>query len=404
MSKHGHWTEKLAPFVVASCLLFPLVGAFAQLANGHAKFFQLKCAPLEGAGTTDAPAALTWQSWLSSDFQKTADQWFTTNFGARNLLVRLNNELTYRIFNRSYMYSGQILSDDNGILYLAPYVHDYYHQCTDADRKKVTELVSDLSLLQSELQARGMAFTYLITPSKAVIQPPAFNGSSPPPASYRVYHELIKQIEARHVNYIDGHEMTAKLEATGYPPTFTNGGIHWTETSAATSLNAVICNLNNQLKRQAFSTIHIGKPALEKADSVETDLARLMNLYIPFASDPAVHTSFKPACGLIKNSSLVLEGCSFCGQLTAIASKADVAKSMRHYLYFTRALHSWPDGLHKEYFPEDSVNWDSDVLSADAIVLENNEALPFDHNQKFAAKMLKKMKNQAKLAQEGTSL
>jgi hypothetical protein len=389
-------SDLVMPCLVAAVFLFPLVGAFAQLTRGHAKFFDFRCPPLQGLGQKEKPSRLTMESWLNGTFQKDFDEWFSTNFGARVPLVRLSNEIGQRLFGIT---SSGILVDARHNLYTGGYLKDYYHACSDSDRRAVSALAGDLAELQDLLHRKGIAFVYLVTPSKAAIRPAVVQGVEPKPASYRVYNELIAQLRRHKVNYVDGHLVTQDLESLAYP-TFPQGGLHWSELAAVHTFNEVLKSINNQLNRTAFSTVSIGKTLVEKPDPVESDLANLMNMMKPLTNYECIHGQLTATDqSAKKRSALVLEGSSFCGQLTAIADKAELCKTMRHYFYFTRTLISWPDGRHVQGLDESAVDWDGDVFSADAIVVENNEALNFDHNAKFVRAALNKLKEPSKLAE-----
>src|SRR5947209_2354525 len=113
----------LTLLVVAVALAFPLFGAAARsLGIGSVKAFQLGCKPLEGFSTTEKAPPLTAATWLDGTFQKQFDDWFTGSFGARNFLVRLNNQLLYTAFRRSYMCHGWLVVADHDVLYELGYI------------------------------------------------------------------------------------------------------------------------------------------------------------------------------------------------------------------------------------------------------------------------------------------
>jgi hypothetical protein len=410
MHTRSHYLKKLTLLLVAAAFIFPLVGAIARSTGATQRVWQLWSPSLEGFGCREQPPELQLSSWLAGDFQKQFDDWFTGNFGGRNFLVRLNNQLLYSAFRRSYMYQGRIVVANKDLLYELRYISDTFHQCNDSDKQRIQGLAANLERLQNALNKRGVAMVYAITPSKAVFCPAEFpEWSGKAKSDRRVYDELIAQLQQHHVNYVDGHKIMAQLQDEGEIQTYVRGGIHWTELAASKTLNQIIASINRQLPARSpaltavqsssnepalptvkpFSSVNASKPTFGKPDAIESDLALLLNLLRPDFNYPCEHVEFVASSPqLADHGKIIFEGCSFCSQLTSISSKAKLFSDMKHYFYYTQVRHSWPDGRHEQNIDPNKIDWDSEILNANAIVIENNEALDLDHVEKFVTDAL----------------
>ena len=64
---------------------------------------------LEGIIFSEKRPQFTIDSWISGKYQQQFTNWFSQRFGLREIFIRLNNQIYYMLFDRSYMYNQSII-------------------------------------------------------------------------------------------------------------------------------------------------------------------------------------------------------------------------------------------------------------------------------------------------------
>ena len=158
----------------------------------------------------------------------------------------------------------------------------------------------------------------------------------------------------------------------------------------------VIAELNAQTKL-CLSNVVADQVSRGPPDPVESDIASLMNLLIPRANYKVDHAQYFPQDpGLINRGRIVLEGGSFSQQLLEIASKAQIFGSVRHFFYYTQHMRSYPDGKIERPVNVKAIDWKSQILDADAIIIEKNAAAGLEDTEQFIDDLLKALESSGK--------
>ncbi|MEI8204561.1 MAG: hypothetical protein WCH34_16180, partial [Bacteroidota bacterium] len=88
------------------------------------KFGIYKVKPLFGAITLAADTTFNFKGWFSGGYQEQKEKFRNENFGFRSILVRLNNQISYNLFNKAKA-NGVIIGKDN-YLYEENYIKAYF--------------------------------------------------------------------------------------------------------------------------------------------------------------------------------------------------------------------------------------------------------------------------------------
>ena len=114
---------------------------------------------------------LSFATWWRGDFQRGVESWFGDRVEPRGRIVRLTNEVYYRLFAKSYMYNRTIVVGREGHLYELGYLKAY---CRSADREGrggSASLLAKLSEVLPMLERSDRWLLFLLTPSKPVTMP-----------------------------------------------------------------------------------------------------------------------------------------------------------------------------------------------------------------------------------------
>lgn len=347
--------------VFFAVLLLPSIQNLSAVFNGKPLFHPN---PLVGVEIpTDRPK-FSMGHWTSGKFQKDFEEFYGRVYGLRDYLVRTANELTYMAF-------GQIPRNENAAVIVGKqqslitegYIWLLYGvgKLTDA---KLDEYAQRLAKLQTLLAQRGVAFIYLISPSKPSllpqIIPDAYKVARDPAGDRLDYERMIPLLKRYHIHYVDGHALTADLGKSTGDAMFPQGGIHWNYYAALHTTQAIIAEMESLTGKPMRHLDITSIEHLPEARNSDRDLASLINLWRPerfYGTNPYPKIADVDPPNRFRPNALFVGG-SFLGQ--------PVEYLQGHEVVSTSSTSSW-------YFKEKQAAV-LDLLSRDVVVLENNES------------------------------
>lgn len=316
-------------------------------------------------GGLDPLPVFTPARWLEGSFQKDCEDWYGENFVGRTFLVRTSNQLSYTLFDEvPFKGRAKLVLGKNRNLFAYQYIHAYYGR--DALPPVVLEaFAKDLRRFQDYLRGRGVAFLFMLTPSKASIYPediPDHLGEPsgrPAPSDY----EILLPLLAKHgVETFDGRAAALTLKKTSGHRLFATTGFHWNPFCALKITQDLLPRLEQILGRP------LHRLALDRVDlqlkprSGDADLTNLACLWRPaafYTPNPYPTASRIPTAGA-ETPDILLVGDSFL-ELT------------RHWLQDTGICS--PDSEHRLYYRNHPADPVADLLRRDLILLGMNEGL-----------------------------
>jgi len=147
-------------FVLLIGLLFlPLIQANLKLINIR---------PLDGSFVTGSDTALTVADWFNDSYQSKKTSYFNDNFGFRNFLVRLRNQLDYSFFNKAN--ADDIVIGKKNYLFWLRQIKAYYGQdFIGAD--SIEQRMEMLKYVQDTLAKLHKTIVMVLAPGKAIFYP-----------------------------------------------------------------------------------------------------------------------------------------------------------------------------------------------------------------------------------------
>lgn len=133
------------------------------LAQRYLKFVKLQ--PLDGAYTNTNVNDLNLRSWINESFQKSVDQNVKDSIGFKPFLVRLNNEIAYRMF--SFAANKGCVVGKNQNLFLESYINGYIGN-NYKDEEVIIQKVDNLKKSKLILKASGKLFLSFFLQEKQV--------------------------------------------------------------------------------------------------------------------------------------------------------------------------------------------------------------------------------------------
>jgi hypothetical protein len=232
--------------------------------------------PLNGAFSTNPYSPFAIDPWFNGDYQKTTESFLNDDFGFRNFLVRLNNQLRFSFFKQTNA-KGVIIGKNN---YLYEYGYVLAYNGKDfMGEKALQDSVIKIKQLQDALKNIGKQLLIVLAPSKVRVYPENILDSlNTDPGHYTNYMFYKKYLDEAGVNYIDFNTIFEKKKNESKYLLFPQLGIHWSRLEAVRAFDTIVKKLGS-LSGNALPEVHITsineKAELEGPDD---DAVKSMNL------------------------------------------------------------------------------------------------------------------------------
>ncbi|MDA0990768.1 MAG: hypothetical protein O3A51_08460, partial [Verrucomicrobia bacterium] len=257
----------------------------------------------------------------------------------------------------------------------------------ERDRQK---FVTDLKALQDELDARGIVFALVISPSKPEIIPDYLpeNIIAERAASQRrsAYDELVPELEAFGVRFFDGRAFFLQLKRDNISPLFARGGTHWTYYAAFLFCQHILQEIQPTLPDNLIVP-ELGELDWQLPQGSDKDLAAMLNLitFNPLTDELPYPTAIISPLPITERPDVLMVGDSFSYTLldalntSRSVGKLDLLYYFKRYFDYPEADLDGPVMPHVDFqgakIDRSDIDWDHLLLSRQIVLLEINEIL-----------------------------
>jgi alginate O-acetyltransferase complex protein AlgJ len=375
--------HRLGLAALALLLLVPLLTLWNLAAQSLAPKLAVMIGP-RLRGVTEAPPPPTWtlRAFADGSLQKALTDAVTDAFPLRPLLIRINNQVRYKLFG--YSGAAGVITGEGGQLIEKGYLDEYCTRNLAAFEPKARDWARQLKELQDFYTARGKIFIYLITPTKVAYMPENFGRALASCASSEedragllpLYDRLLAQAG---VHAVDAASLTYDLKGKYEIDLFSVGGVHWNAIGIANAEDAILAEINRQAGQMVAPKLSWRYEVVDRAKGTDRDLLDLLNVLLPSAHYATARVTYQPAptCRELPAASLkvAMIGGSFADTLGPTLINDGCLTRLEMYNYLYRGLRRGPD-----YNTVKDRLTTPDVLplaDADIVILEENEvALP----------------------------
>jgi hypothetical protein len=341
---------------------------------------------LMGKEESAARPHLSMASWLDGSFQEQYGKRRDGRLGLRDYLVKTNNQIHYSLFRRVVSTTGtDVVIGKNNWLYEMNYI-DKLNTATTRDGSLIETKVRSLRRLQDKLEKLGIAFVFVIAPSKAEVYPEYIPDSlrkEPLPADAATdYRQATASLEKHGVRYLDGHALFLNEKQEGGRHLFGPSGTHWNKYGAYLVWKNLVPLVEDRL-RVPLRIPPLEKIELRPSEPGEADLGRVLNLWDnSFASPPTDYPVFaSPPTSEKKKPSILIIGDSFLFTLVDIVERANLSTDVDAWYYFKRHFkYRVKDGritgqseAIETPVSKETIDWRKQLLEKDLVILVATE-------------------------------
>jgi hypothetical protein len=320
---------------------------------------------------------VTVASWLNGNLQKGMSAFASESFAGREFLIRVYNQLLYRVFEKSYMTSEAIIRGKHGNLFELGYLAEYGQYAPTAKSEELEALVVMMKYLSERLKEFGSCFVFVITPSKPTLCPEDIpdryltnlKRRQRKPTDYGI---LIPLLQEYGVPHLDGCRCTLEhrddLPLKAFPKT----GVHWSRAAAFFTATDLLKTIEDESGREMPRLSESVARIDRVPDYSDADLFELMNL-IEKPHGSYLHPKIQIPENWPKRKGIVtFVGGSFTTAILEDLEMAQVFERMNFYSYFKLLRLQYP-GHVASPVSENSVPWEEEFWNTTAVVLEANE-------------------------------
>jgi hypothetical protein len=323
--------HKIAAGVFTFLLFVPMVQQLFRWIPTH---------ELHGAFTKTEYLPLSLKTWWDGEFQVRADAYAVENFGCRNELIRVNNQVNYSLFHK--INAAEVVEGKNGMLYEYKYIEAY------TGREKVNEedldnRVRKLAALQEHFKREGKLFAPIIYPGKASYYPECLPDSSTIVSARTNYVALVEKLNAAAVNYMDCNAWFKAMKDTTYAPLFTEIGIHWSQYGACLAMDSLVRfaagAMDTTLNEFQWETRR--PPLVDVVFFPDNDMESSLNIYSSLPHAPLAYPVLKPTSQHAYRPQAAVFTDSFFFNIINLDWKPSIFSELSMY-YYNRELYPWP--------------------------------------------------------------
>jgi len=364
LKKSKNYIKKGIYFLILAVLIVPYIQkreGFIKVEklNGSFEKKEIKVPPLQ------------LKTYQTEEFQRNYKERYKEEFGFKNTLIRVHNQLNYSLFDVANS-RGVIVADDN-VMMPGGYIKSYLGVDV-ASREKIEIAVKKARAVQDSLKKKGKAFFFLIAPGKASVYPEKipeyFFIDYPKKASnYEIFTELLIKYK---VNYIDFRKYVVENKAKFKYPIFPSMGIHWSGNTVAIAMDSMLSYIENQhhVPIQQIS-LSEGEKTVKNYRYTDYDIGESMNL-LWFSSRDTLHYPSITYEEFDKKKPKILGvGDSFIESFMGFYDIIDTCFSTDSRIWFYNRIIDWPKNLHGIEVPK--LDLSIELANKDVVFVETSE-------------------------------
>ena len=267
MEKSSVIFKKILVAIILLFLFFPLI---------QNNFYLYSVDELKGSFDHVPDVKFSFKKWETAVFQKEKENFLNENFGLRNVMVRINNQLRYDIFEKTSNQEAMFGKDGYffGNTYFNSYVGEDFVGVNELTRKcRLVKTIQDI------LQKKGQVFLPVLAPNKVRV----LNNYLPDgvikknKSNYEVLVGLFKKFK---ISYIDFNAYFETAINTSKYPLYTKYGTHWSYYGQALAADSIINYLNYNYKLNAPTMIWNNIVQSDSLRYPDYDIVDGMNLLV----------------------------------------------------------------------------------------------------------------------------
>lgn len=230
------------------------------------------------------------ENWVNGDFQKKKETHIDQNFGERNLLIRINNQIRFELFKQSRV--KELVIGRGNYLFQKNYLNALYGD-DFVGENIIRERLRKFKLVQDTLNKLGITCDLVIAPSKARYYEEYIPKELTKSKTYKTnYYFVLKECKANNISFFDVSDWFLKIKQSHPYPLFPKTGIHWNNYGSVLFIDSLMKRIELQSKLD-LPQLHITSVNISTdLPYVDKDLGKTMNLIKEIKINPMPYPAY----------------------------------------------------------------------------------------------------------------
>lgn len=237
--------------------------------------------PLGGAIKKAEIPFLSDSTWFDESFQEQAEKYLNQNFGFRNFMVRVYNQMSFWLYDKTTA-KAVVIGKDN-YLYEKNYINAYYGRDYIGD-SLIKARVARLKKLQDTLALSGKLLFVTIAPGKAQFYPDYIPDHLRGEKGHTNYEQYLAEAGNAGLNLLDFNAWFLQMKDTARYPLYPKTGIHWSHYGMYLYFDSISKYIEQKMGVDIPDYV-VGDYTLSSHyQSPDTDIEKGMNLLFPISN------------------------------------------------------------------------------------------------------------------------
>ncbi len=264
------------------CIFLPLAQSFTQLVPES---------KLNGSFTPKEDVVFWRATWFSGEFQTKKEAFLNENFGLRNRVVRLYNQVRYNLFKKSDT-RGVVVGKSN-YLYESWYIRAAMGLDYMGDESLKLK-AKKLGKIRNSLQEMDKDLIVVLAPGKGTYFPDNYPSNWADSTRTKTnYQQFKEQLAIRDIDVLDVQEWFSSAKDTSRYPLFPKTGIHWSKYGEYLVMDSLIRFVE---ERRGISMTNLVLDSLSISETMwdtDDDIEKGMNLIFDIPDFEMAYPKFR---------------------------------------------------------------------------------------------------------------
>ena len=337
---------------------------FLPLLQNKLNLWEIK--PLKGAIQNEEEGTFSKNNWFSGTFQDIQEKHLNAMFGFRNDLVRLNNQITYSLFNKAK--ANDVIIGKENYLYEKSYI-DAYVGNDFLGEDSIANTIKQLKFISDTLSKLNKHLIIVLAPGKASFYPEYIPDKYLPVLKNTNYKSFSEGVKRNSLHVIDFNKWFIENKYKSKYPLYPKNGIHWSNYAVALVIDSIIKKIETTRKID-LPNLYFNNVKIEKPKGDDNDIADGMNLMVELKGYDLAYPSIIIEDGLNKTkpSVLTISDSYYWGIYNMGISKCF---SNDHFWYYNKLV--YPETFKQELQAEE-LDLKLEIKNHDVIIIMATEA------------------------------
>lgn len=235
---------------------------------------------LTGLVISDEKPKMTAETWFNGTYQTEMDDYNNDHWAFKEIMVRLNNQLYYNLFNQIRV-NGFVIGKED-YLYSESYIFSAFGD-DDVNEKRVITLMEKAKVVQDTLKKKGIDLLFVYAPGKGKYCEEFIEDKYKHPVKQTNHDLFVKYGTEKGINQLDLYTLFEKLKPITPYPLFPKFGHHWSYYGECIAVDTIIKHIEKLHHCDMPNIVYNNIEVVDSARSRDADVLKSMNLY----RDPA---------------------------------------------------------------------------------------------------------------------